>query len=105
LCLGGGRRCCFFPSEYPPPVSVGAVAPVGETVKATRDAMRLRPVNNSATAQNLGIALCQPINIPGGSPPSDLVLGVKDGILTVDLPHEFRAKFDSLFELPFGLAL
>jgi hypothetical protein len=25
--------------------------------------------------------------------------------LTVDLPHEFRAKFDSLFELPFGLAL
>jgi len=74
-------------------------------LERSRDAMRLRPVNNSATAQNLGIALCQSINIPGGSPPSDLVLGVKDGILTVDLPHEFRAKFDSLFELPFGLAL
>ena len=74
-------------------------------LERSRDAMRLRPVNNSATAQNLGIALCQSINIPGGSPPSDLVLGVKDGNLTVDLPHKFRAKFDSLFELPFGLAL
>jgi hypothetical protein len=49
-------------------------------LERSRDAMRLRPVNNSATAQNLGIALCQSIN-------------------------EFRAKFDSLFELPFGLAL
>ena len=73
-------------------------------LERSRDA-RLRPVNNSATAQNLGIALCQSINIPGGSPPSDLVLGVKDGILTVDLPDELRAKFGSLFELPFGLAL
>jgi hypothetical protein len=40
-------------------------------------------------------------NVP---PPSDLVLGVKVKILTVDLSHEFRAKFDSLFELLFGLA-
>jgi hypothetical protein len=38
-------------------------------------------------------------------PPSDLVLGVKDKILTIDLPHELRAKFNSLFELLFGLAL
>ena len=34
----------------------------------------------------------------------DPVLGVKDKILTVDLPHELSAKFDSLFKLPFGLA-
>jgi hypothetical protein len=31
-------------------------------------------------------------------------LGVKDKILTVDLPHELHAKFYSLFELLFGLA-
>ena len=38
-------------------------------------------------------------------PPSkDLILGVKDKILAVDLPHELRAKFNSLFELLFGLA-
>ena len=36
---------------------------------------------------------------------SDLVLGVKDKILTIDLPHELRAKFNSLFKLLFGLAL
>jgi len=36
--------------------------------------------------------------------PSDLVLGFKDKILTVDLSHEFRAKFDSMFELLVGLA-
>jgi hypothetical protein len=32
-------------------------------------------------------------------------LGVKDKILAIDLPHELRAKLDSLFELLFGLAL
>jgi hypothetical protein len=34
---------------------------------------------------------------------SDLVLSVKNKILTP--PHKLRAKFDSLFELLFGLAL
>ena len=33
------------------------------------------------------------------------VLGVKGKILSIDLPHELRAKFDILFELLFGLAL
>jgi hypothetical protein len=31
--------------------------------------------------------------------PSGLVLGVKNKIQTIDLPHELRAKFNSLFEL------
>ena len=38
-------------------------------------------------------------------PPKDLFLDVKDKILTIDLPHELRAKFNSLLELLFGLAL
>jgi hypothetical protein len=36
---------------------------------------------------------------------NDLVLGVKDKILPIDLPHELRAKFDRLIELLFGPAL
>ena len=38
-------------------------------------------------------------------PPKDLFLDVKDKILTIDLPQELRAKFNSLLELLFGLAL
>ena len=38
-------------------------------------------------------------------PPSDLVLGVKDKIQTIDLPHELGAKFNSLFELLLRFAL
>jgi hypothetical protein len=37
--------------------------------------------------------------------PARALLGIKNKILTVDLPHKLRAKFDSLFELLFGLAL
>ena len=35
-------------------------------------------------------------------PPKDLFLDVKDKILTIDLPQELRAKFNSLLELLFG---
>jgi hypothetical protein len=38
-------------------------------------------------------------------PPGDLVLGVKDKIQTINLPHELRAKFNSLFELLLRFAL
>jgi hypothetical protein len=38
-------------------------------------------------------------------PPSDLVLGVKDKIQTINLPHERGAKFNSLFELLLCFAL
>ena len=37
-------------------------------------------------------------------PPSDLVLGVKNKIQIIDLPHELRAKFNSWFELLFRFA-
>ena len=33
------------------------------------------------------------------------LLGVKDKILAIDLPHELRAKFNNLFELLSALAL
>ena len=39
------------------------------------------------------------------SGPEDLYLNVKDKILTIDLPHQLRAKFNSLPEFLFGLAL
>jgi hypothetical protein len=36
---------------------------------------------------------------------SSLVLGIQNKMLTVDLPHELRAKFDRLFEFLFSLAV
>jgi len=45
------------------------------------------------------------IMLSGATVPLPLVLGVKDKILTVDLPHELHAKFYSLFELLFSLAI
>jgi hypothetical protein len=38
-------------------------------------------------------------------PASGLVLGVQDKMVTVDLPHELRTKFDRLFEFLFSLAV
>ena len=38
------------------------------------------------------------------SHPSDLVLGVKNKIQIIDLPHELCAKFNSWFELLFRFA-
>ena len=46
----------------------------------------------------------QALNRRSGSE-APTVLGVKDKILAIDLPHELRAKFNSLFELLLRVAL
>src|SRR5688572_23073260 len=40
-----------------------------------------------------------------GKQRDDVVLGVKDKIQTIELPHELRAKLNSVFELLVGLEL